>query len=156
MDQLLFYLPMSGSTFKKVYFDEAKQRAVSTFVPAQDLVVPYAAADLDRAGPSRRVSAALPARGGGPFGGLPCNVWTWCSQPVCFEPDAHKHSFGDCWHKFTELPEAPEVNMRHPMRASFMQRHRNQMKDGVTWHSGALLPPGVKWTNGTWGPRAYW
>ena len=96
------------------------------------------------------------ARGGGPFGGLPCNVWTWCSQPVCFEPDAHKHSFGDCWHKFTELPEAPEVNMRHPMRASFMQRHRNQMKDGVTWHSGALLPPGVKWTNGTWGPRAYW
>ena len=49
MDQLLFYLPMSGSTFKKVYFDESKQRAVSTFVPAQDLVVPYAAADLQSA-----------------------------------------------------------------------------------------------------------
>ena len=46
MDQLLFYLPLSGSTFKKVYFDEAKQRAVSKFVPAQDLVVPYAASDL--------------------------------------------------------------------------------------------------------------
>jgi len=46
MDQLLFYLPLSGSTFKKVYFDEAKQRAVSTFIPAQDLVVPYAASDL--------------------------------------------------------------------------------------------------------------
>jgi len=46
MDQLLFYLPLSGSTFKKVYFDEAKQRAVSKFIPAQDLVVPYAASDL--------------------------------------------------------------------------------------------------------------
>ena len=46
MDQLLFYLPLSGSTFKKVYFDQAKQRAVSKFVPAQDLVVPYAASDL--------------------------------------------------------------------------------------------------------------
>jgi len=46
MDQLLFYLPLSGSTFKKVYFDEAKQRAVSKFVPAQDLVVPYSASDL--------------------------------------------------------------------------------------------------------------
>ena len=46
MDQLLFYLPLSGSTFKKVYYDEAKQRAVSKFIPAQDLVVPYAASDL--------------------------------------------------------------------------------------------------------------
>jgi len=46
MDQLLFYLPLSGSTFKKVYFDDAKQRAVSKFVPAQDLVVPYSASDL--------------------------------------------------------------------------------------------------------------
>ena len=46
MDQLLFYLPLSGSTFKKVYYDEAKQRPVSKFVPAQDLVVPYHASDL--------------------------------------------------------------------------------------------------------------
>jgi len=49
MDQLLFYLPLSGSTFKKVYFDEARQRAVSKFVPAQDLVVPYSATDLQTA-----------------------------------------------------------------------------------------------------------
>jgi hypothetical protein len=49
MDQLLFYLPLSGSCFKKVYFDEAKQRAVSKFVPAQDLVVSYAASDLQTA-----------------------------------------------------------------------------------------------------------
>ena len=49
MDQLLFYLPLSGSCFKKIYFDEAKQRAVSKFVPAQDLVVSYAASDLHTA-----------------------------------------------------------------------------------------------------------
>lgn len=45
-DQMLFYLPLSGSTFKKVYFDPTKGRAVSAFVPAEDLVVPYSASDL--------------------------------------------------------------------------------------------------------------
>lgn len=45
-DQMLFYLPLSGSTFKKVYYDETKQRPVSRFVPAEDLVVPYTATDL--------------------------------------------------------------------------------------------------------------
>ena len=45
-DQMLFYLPLSGSTFKKVYFDQTRGRAVSAFVPAEDLVVPYSATDL--------------------------------------------------------------------------------------------------------------
>ena len=45
-DQMLFYLPLTGSTFKKVYYDPTKQRAVSKFVPAEDLVVPYSASDL--------------------------------------------------------------------------------------------------------------
>ncbi len=45
-DQMLFYLPITGSTFKKVYFDPTRQRAVSKFVPAEDLVVPYSASDL--------------------------------------------------------------------------------------------------------------
>jgi len=49
MDQMLFYLPLSGSTFKKIYFDPTKQRAVSKFIPAQDLVVPYSASDLQTA-----------------------------------------------------------------------------------------------------------
>jgi len=47
MDQLLFYLPLSGSCFKKVYWDVGLQRAVAKFVPAQDLVVPYNASDLN-------------------------------------------------------------------------------------------------------------
>jgi len=46
MDQLLFYLPLAGTAFKKVYYDASKQRAVSTFVPVEDLVVPYTASDL--------------------------------------------------------------------------------------------------------------
>ena len=94
--------------------------------------------------------------GAGPFNSLPCNAWTWCSRPKCFEPDAHSHSFGDCWLKFTELPWAPEVNMRTPMLKSFMRRHQKQMIDGVPWHAGALIPPWMKLGPGTWGPRAFW
>jgi len=45
-DQLLFYLALAGSAFKKVYYDEVMQRAVSKFIPAEDLVVPYYASDL--------------------------------------------------------------------------------------------------------------
>ena len=47
MDQMLFYLPLAGSTFKKVYYDETIDRAVSKFVPAENLVVPYETSDLD-------------------------------------------------------------------------------------------------------------
>src|SRR6056300_1558346 len=45
-DQLLFYLALAGSAFKKVYYDEVMQRAVSKFIPAEDLVVPYYTTDL--------------------------------------------------------------------------------------------------------------
>jgi len=48
-DQMLFYLPLSGSTFKKVYYDEFLGRAVSKFVPAEQLIVPYTATDLETA-----------------------------------------------------------------------------------------------------------
>ena len=44
---------------------------------------------------------------------LPCNAFAWCSEEVCFEPDAHKHSLGDCWLKFTEGPASPEVLLKH-------------------------------------------
>ena len=46
-DQMLFYLPLAGSTFKKVYYDEGIDRAVSKFVAAEHLVVPYETADLE-------------------------------------------------------------------------------------------------------------
>jgi len=48
-DQMLFNLPLAGSAFKKVYYDDMEQRAVSKFVPADDLIVPYTATSLDDA-----------------------------------------------------------------------------------------------------------
>ena len=48
-DQMLFYLPLSGSTFKKVYYDDLLGRAVSKFIPADDLIVPYTATSLEDA-----------------------------------------------------------------------------------------------------------
>jgi ribosomal protein S30 len=48
-DQMLFYLPLAGSAFKKVYFDAILGRTVSKFVPAEDLVVPYSATSLEDA-----------------------------------------------------------------------------------------------------------
>jgi len=48
-DQMLFHLPLAGSTFKKVYYDDLLGRAVSKFVPADDLVVPYSATSLEDA-----------------------------------------------------------------------------------------------------------
>ena len=48
-DQMLFNLPLSGSTFKKIYFDSLLNRCVSKYVPAEDLYVPYAATSLDDA-----------------------------------------------------------------------------------------------------------
>ena len=46
MDQMLFFLPLAGSAFKKCYFDPAMGRVVSRFIKAEDLVVPYTATDL--------------------------------------------------------------------------------------------------------------
>jgi hypothetical protein len=46
MDQLLFYLPLSGSAFKKIYYDPSLGRATARFIKAEDLVVPYYAVDL--------------------------------------------------------------------------------------------------------------
>jgi len=48
-DSMLFHLPLAGSTFKKVYYDDLLGRAVSKFVPADDLIVPYTANSLQEA-----------------------------------------------------------------------------------------------------------
>ena len=49
LDQLLFYLPLSGSAFKKVYYDEMKERPVARFVHSEDIIVPYNSVDLSNA-----------------------------------------------------------------------------------------------------------
>ena len=47
MDSLLFYLPLAGSAFKKVYFDSLLSRATASFVKAEDLVVSYDTTNLE-------------------------------------------------------------------------------------------------------------
>ncbi|KAG2499241.1 hypothetical protein HYH03_002820 [Edaphochlamys debaryana] len=97
----------------------------------------------------------LPNTVDGPFKALPCNAFAYCPDEVCFEPDAHHHTKGDCWLKFTEGPAWPEVNMRGEFPPDFRQRHPTAPK-ASQWQSGVLLPPGVVLTNGTWGPRYKW
>jgi len=46
MDQLLFFLPLAGSAFKKVYYSDLKQRAVAEFIPAEDIILPYLTTDI--------------------------------------------------------------------------------------------------------------
>jgi len=48
-EKLLWSLPITGSAFKKVYYDPSKGRQVAVFIPAEDLVVPYGASNLETA-----------------------------------------------------------------------------------------------------------
>eukprot|EP01025_Chloroclados_australasicus_P024425 TRINITY_DN244_c0_g1_i1.p1 TRINITY_DN244_c0_g1~~TRINITY_DN244_c0_g1_i1.p1 ORF type:complete len:257 (+),score=34.33 TRINITY_DN244_c0_g1_i1:225-995(+) len=91
----------------------------------------------------------------GPFSKLPCNAFAWCSEEVCFEPDAHTHTKGDCWLKFTEGPIQPEVNMRGDLPDDYRKRHPTAPQK-VQWVAGVLLPSNVQMKNGTWGPRWSW
>ncbi len=46
LEQMLFRLPLAGSSFKKVYFDSLRKRPVAVFVPAEDFVLSYGASNL--------------------------------------------------------------------------------------------------------------
>jgi hypothetical protein len=46
-EKLLWSLPITGSAFKKVYYDPSKGRQMAVFIPAEDLVVPYGARDIE-------------------------------------------------------------------------------------------------------------
>jgi hypothetical protein len=48
-EKMLWSLPLAGSAFKKVYYDPAKGRQVAVFIPAEDIVVPYGASNLESA-----------------------------------------------------------------------------------------------------------
>ena len=56
LDMLLFYLPLAGSAFKKIYYDNVLNRAISKFVSPEDLIVPYEASDISSA---ERVTHAI-------------------------------------------------------------------------------------------------
>ena len=46
-ERMLWSLPATGSAFKKVYYDPSLGRQVSMFIPAEDIILPYGATDLD-------------------------------------------------------------------------------------------------------------
>ena len=46
-ERMLWSLPATGSAFKKVYFDPNLGRQVSIFIPAEDIILPYGATDMD-------------------------------------------------------------------------------------------------------------
>jgi len=46
-EKMLWNLPIAGSAFKKVYFDPSKGRQMAVFIPAEDIVVPYGASNLE-------------------------------------------------------------------------------------------------------------
>jgi len=48
-EKMLWSLPLAGSAFKKVYYDPSKGRQVAVFIPAEDIVVPYGASNLEGA-----------------------------------------------------------------------------------------------------------
>lgn len=97
----------------------------------------------------------MPKMVSGPFENLPCNAFTWCGEEVCFEPDAHTHTKGDCWLKFTEGPAVAEINFRGDLPNEYRLRHTTAPLT-VQWWGGVLLPPGIQPTNGTYGPRWKW
>lgn len=97
----------------------------------------------------------MPGKVDGPFKNLPCNAFSWCPDEVCFAPDAHKHTKGDCWIKFTEGPASPQINMRGMITPDMKRRHP-EAPERAQWWGGVLLPPGVPLTNGTFGPRYKW
>jgi hypothetical protein len=49
LDQMLFYLALAGSAFKKIYYDDMLDRICSKFVPAEDFVISYQNSDLETA-----------------------------------------------------------------------------------------------------------
>ena len=48
-EKMLWNLPIAGSAFKKVYYDPSKGRQMAVFIPAEDIVVPYGASNLETA-----------------------------------------------------------------------------------------------------------
>lgn len=48
-DQMLYFLGLAGSAFKKIYRDDALGRPVSRFIPSEDVIVPYSATDMETA-----------------------------------------------------------------------------------------------------------
>ena len=85
-----------------------------------------------------------------------CNSWVFCPEPICFAPDAHRHTYGECWMKHQRDPAAPSVNMRGAYTAKYRARRgHHHAPPLVHWVSGTIRRSRAA-TNGTWSGRAVW
>lgn len=85
-----------------------------------------------------------------------CNSWVFCPDPVCYAPDAHKHTQGECWMKDQRDSASPSVNMRGKYTAKYRARAGHHHAPAmVQWISGTIRRTRVA-TNGTWSGRAVW
>ena len=85
-----------------------------------------------------------------------CNSWVFCPEPVCYAPDAHKHTLGECWLKQQRESSAPSVNMRGHYTAKYRARAGHHRAPAmVHWISGTVRRTRPA-TNGTWSGRAVW
>ena len=85
-----------------------------------------------------------------------CTSWVFCPEPVCFAPDVHKHTLGECWMKQQRDPAAPSVNMRGAYTDKYRGRAgHHHAPPLVHWISGTIRVTRPR-TNGTWSGRAVW
>lgn len=84
---------------------------------------------------------------------LPCNAFSYCPNEKCFTPAAGVYTKGQCWLKWQEGVNDPQVNMQGAYDAEYHRRHPNA-PDMVDWHGGVVVPAGTAVTNGR--PSARW
>jgi len=86
----------------------------------------------------------------------PCNIWVWCGKENgCFAPAAGEFKYGQCWLKYQEHPEDPQVNMKGAYSRQYLNMHPTAPSI-VDWTAGIVLPVGTAYTNGTWSSRSDW
>ncbi|EOD41972.1 hypothetical protein EMIHUDRAFT_194609 [Emiliania huxleyi CCMP1516] len=85
-----------------------------------------------------------------------CRAHVKCNSWVCFAPDAHKHTRGECWMKDQRDPASPSVNMRGAYTSKYRARPgHHHAPPMVHWVSGTVRLKRAA-TNGTWSGRAVW
>lgn len=85
-----------------------------------------------------------------------CNSWVFCPESVCYAPDAHRHTKGECWLKDQRDPASPSVNMRGAYTAKYRARPGHHHAPAqVHWISGTIRLQRAP-SNGTWSGRAVW
>mmetsp|Transcript_4468 Transcript_4468/g.6034 ORF Transcript_4468/g.6034 Transcript_4468/m.6034 type:complete len:232 (-) Transcript_4468:87-782(-) len=86
----------------------------------------------------------------------PCNIWVWCGHgDGCFAPAAGEFKYGQCWLKYQDSPENPQVNMKGDYSPQYRASHHTAPR-AVQWTAGVVVGTGIQVSNGTWSSRSHW